>query len=210
MCGHRISIFDTFMYPLERLVLGDKRNRLLEAARGRVLELGAGTGANLPYYRCDRIRSLTLTDRELKVRALESRLGTLEPGCRRLVSFREADLLRLPFPDASFDTVVATLLFCSVDDHTTGFSEIRRVLVPGGRFLFVEHVLPPDRMRARLFERITPLWRRLAGGCRLDRKTDRELERAGFEIVRLERSGSDVFVGGEARKTDPDAAGTGG
>jgi SAM-dependent methyltransferase len=105
----------------------------------------------------------------------------------------------LPYPDDSFDTVVATLLFCSVDCPPCGFDEIARVLRPGGRYLFLEHVRPEPAGMARLFDVINPLWNGFSRGCNLNRDTVAAIRRGGLTIDQLHRDRNGVFVWGVAR-----------
>ena len=95
---------------------------------------------------------------------------------------------RLPFPDASVDTVVVTWTLCSIDDPTAAVREMKRVLKPGGQLLFVEHGLAPDTKVAAWQHRLTPAWKRIAGGCHLDRKIDALIRGAGFDIAELQTS----------------------
>ncbi|TVQ25017.1 MAG: class I SAM-dependent methyltransferase, partial [Spirochaetaceae bacterium] len=136
------------MYPLEALSLRRKRRSLLSRARGDVLEIGAGTGVNLGYYDASTVASITMSDLSVGERLREraasfaggggvtgsGRSDSRRPGSGETpVHLSEADAMNLPFPDDSFDTVVMTLVFCSVPDQAAGFTEIRRVLRPGGQ-----------------------------------------------------------------------------
>lgn len=191
--------FDLFMAPLERWKLHRIRTHLLPRARGDVLELGAGTGVNLRYYHREAVSSLTLSDRDDRRTVLADRVAALPSQFRRRVAVSRVDAEGLPFPDDSFDTVVATLLFCSVDCPLCGFDEIRRVLRPDGRYLFLEHVKPHRSGTAWLFDRVNPVWNGLSRGCNLNRDTTAEMERAGFRLDPLHRDGRDgVFVWGTA------------
>ncbi len=185
-------LFEAFLKPLDSVGLVVFRRLTASGARGRVLEVGAGTGANLRWYD-GAVEALSLSD--LKLAPLLSlragRLGLADPV--------EADVAALPFPDASFDTVVSTLLFCSVPDPAAGFAEIRRVLAPGGEWRFVEHVLPARSGMAAAFRRVAPAWRRVAGGCKLDRDTVAAIRAAGFEVELLGSGGGGALVAGVAR-----------
>ena len=139
--------------------LGVWRRELVGQARGRVLEIGAGTGSNLPHYVGE--VDLTLLEPDKRFR------GRLEYlGHTAIRGFAE----ELPFPDASFDTVVCTLVMCSVRDVDAAVGEIRRVLKPQGRYLFLEHVLASEPSARRWQHRLDPAWSRLAGGCHLTRE----------------------------------------
>ncbi len=193
------AAFDLFMAPLERWKLHRIRSRLIPAATGDVLEIGAGTGINIRYYRPEQVNSLTLSDRDDRRITLAKRVDELAPQLSRKTLVQRLDAEGLPFPDASFDTVVATLLFCSVDCPPCGFDEIARVLRRGGRYLFLEHVVPPEPGRAKVFNAINPLWNTLSRGCNLNRDTVGEMARAGFRLEKVERDGGNgIFVWGVA------------
>ena len=202
--------YDLFMVPLETATLRRARFRLLAHARGDVLEIGAGTGVNAPHYRPRRVRHLTVTDRDERRRVLERRMLRRHPSLTGRITTARADAHRLPFPDGSFDTVVATLLFCSVDCQPCGFDEIIRVLRPGGRYLFIEHVRPAAPRMARLFDLLNPYWNRLSRGCNVNRATVATMQDAGFSVVRHDAGKHGVFVWGVARRHAEDRTSPGG
>lgn len=194
------KMYDFFMHPLERRVLRGLRTRFIPQASGEVLEIGAGTGANIPFYAPKKIDRLVLTDLSEDEDLLRRRL-------RRNPAFRNrgglfvaggVDVEHLPFSAGSFDTVVAALVFCSVPDPDSGFREILRVLKPGGKLLFLEHILPRRPFPAAVFRGLTPAWRRIASGCHLDRKTPERMEAAGFLLEECRYGGKDIFVAGRA------------
>jgi ubiquinone/menaquinone biosynthesis C-methylase UbiE len=157
------------------------RRSLLSAARGDVLELGAGTGANLLHYP-DAVSAITATEPDAAMRRRLAR----KPAGGRPVAVVDAAAERLPFEDASFDTVVTTLVLCSVDDPAAALSEARRVLRTDGRLLFIEHVAAPGR--AGLWQRrLQPVYGRLAAGCHLHRDSERAIIDAGFRIESIDR-----------------------
>lgn len=186
------------MAPLESLRLRSIRRRLLRRARGTVLELGAGTGVNAEHYAPDQLTDVIVTDRDRREAVLSERFAALSAAGVPVRSAR-MDAERLPLADDSVDTVVATLLFCSVGCVPCGFAEIRRVLRPGGRYLFLEHVRPSSPPMARSFDWLNPVWNRVSRGCNLNRQTLATLEDAGFDIHRMDSGRSEVFVWGEAR-----------
>ena len=192
--------FDLFMAPLEHWKLRRIRSRLIPQASGAVLEIGAGTGVNLRYYRHDRVTSLTLSDRDERRTTLVNRVARLPEPLRRNTTTSRLDAQHLPFEDNSFDTVVATLLFCSVDCTLCGFDEIIRVLKPDGRYLFLEHVRPVRAGTAFLFDTLNPLWNTMSRGCNLNRETLTDMQAAGFTTDPAYRDGDGgVFVWGVAR-----------
>ncbi|MDT8451065.1 MAG: class I SAM-dependent methyltransferase [Wenzhouxiangellaceae bacterium] len=149
------------------------RASLARLARGRVLEVGCGTGRMLPLY-----------PHETRVVGLEPNFAALPRAARRdpgagLVC---GSVERLPFPAASFDTVVSSLVFCSVGEAERGLAEIRRVLRPDGRLLMLEHVHARSRVGRWLLDRMQPGWTLITGGCRPNRDTEATVERCGFRI----------------------------
>lgn len=148
-------------------VLRQPRRRTLAQAQGRILEIGFGTGMNLQYYppsvrRIEAIDPDVDLDRYSAPRIAASNIE---------VDFHHLDAAHLPFAAESFDTVTCTLTLCSIADVEHALGEIRRVLKPGGRFLFLEHGLSPEPGVARWQHRLTPLQQRIAGGCHLNRHT---------------------------------------
>lgn len=187
-------LYDVLMYPLEALVLRRARRALVAAARGRVLELGAGTGANLRFYRWERLRELHLLDLDPG-----SGLSSLRAVRGVPVWTHRGDVRDLPFPDASFDTVVATLLFCSVPEQAAGLTELRRVLAPRGRYILLEHVRPENRLLRRAVAAADPLWLAANGRCSFMRDTLAAIRTAGFDTRFVRSSGAGMLVQGVAR-----------
>lgn len=183
MAEHRLmaAAYDRVMGIVERGGLGERRRRLLARASGRVLEIGAGTGANLPHYR-DATEVVALEPDLAMADRLHEKVALAAVPVEIVVD----DAQRLPFPDHSFDTVVSTLVLCTVAEPDRVLAEARRVLAPGGRLLFLEHVSGTG-WTARTQHLLAPLWQRVAGGCHLDRDTVRAIKDAGFVIDDLER-----------------------
>jgi ubiquinone/menaquinone biosynthesis C-methylase UbiE len=168
------ALYDRVMAATEDAGLRDARREVLAGARGRVLEIGAGTGANVALYP-EAVSELVLTEpEEPMARRLRPRAG----GAQVVVAPAEA----LPFEDDSFDTVVCTLVLCTVADQDRAAAEIRRVLKPGGRLLLVEHVRSVDPGLARWQDRLDGFQRRVAHGCLANRNTAEALRRAGFAV----------------------------
>jgi len=165
--------------PLER-----QRKNIVPKARGRVLEIGFGTGRNLPFYEPSRVTEIVgLEPAEPMRRLARKRIAKLGIEVRLLDAFAE----NIPYEDGSFDTVVMTFTLCSVLDPSAALLEMRRVLGQDGRLLFCEHGRSPHRSVNRWQKRLTPVWKKVAGGCHLDRDVGRLLEEAGFECLELER-----------------------
>jgi ubiquinone/menaquinone biosynthesis C-methylase UbiE len=168
-------------FAMRKRELADYRARLLSRAKGRVLEIGIGSGLNLPFY----------------TPAVDELLG-LEPSARLADMARNAAVAselpvailrggaeRIPLEGHIIDTVVTTWTLCSIQDVAQGLAEIRRVLKPGGALLFVEHGLAPEAHISKWQRRLTPLWTPVSGGCHLDRPIARLIENAGFEMEAL-------------------------
>jgi ubiquinone/menaquinone biosynthesis C-methylase UbiE len=173
--------YDRMNAMAERRWLGARRAGLVADVRGPVVEIGAGTGANLPYYTSP--RRLVLTEPSAAMRAqLEHKLAAYPT---LLVEVVDATAEALPLPDASVDTVVCTLVLCTVDDPARVLAEIRRVLTPGGSLRFLEHVRG-GRLGGRLQDAVTPLIRRVGAGCHPNRDTAAAIRAAGFTLRRLE------------------------
>jgi ubiquinone/menaquinone biosynthesis C-methylase UbiE len=176
------ATYDSFSRKSEEAGLRDMRHGLLADATGSVLEVGAGTGANLVHYN-GHLESLVFTEPEpAMLRRLQARARDEAP----LAKILRAPAEDLPFEDASFDTVVSTLVLCGVDQERS-LGEVRRVLRPGGRLLFLEHVRSEDPALARFQDRMNRLNRFLVG-CECNRETLTAIEAAGFTISRVERT----------------------
>jgi len=175
---------------MERGWMGGRRAQLLSEARGRVLEIGGGTGANLSYY--GDVDRVTVVEPDPFMR---KRLGPKSLAARVPVEVSAAGAEALPFADASFDTVVSTLVLCTVPDQGSALREIRRVLRPDGPLLFIEHVRASGSM-ARWQDRIDPLWGKLLAGYRPNRDTVTAMGEAGFETETLESFYPPVLLSG--------------
>ena len=168
------AMYDRMMAGTEDAGLRDHRGAILSRARGRVLEIGAGTGANLDHYG-DGVTELVLAEPE-------------EPMAKRLrAKATKGEVVAataedLPFPDASFDTVVSTLVLCTVRDPLRAIAEIRRVLKPDGQLLFIEHVRSDDERVAKWQDRLLPIWKVVGHGCNPNRPTGRTLAARGFVV----------------------------
>ncbi len=183
-----MGVYERWIVPrlldlaMRNRVLDPYRQRTIETAQGLVLEVGVGSGLNLPLYGPAVTRVVGLDP---------------SPELLRLTSKRTADavvpvlLLRasaeyLPLADALFDTIVMAWTLCSIPNPIAALTEMRRVLRPGGRLLFVEHGLSPEIPVARWQHRLTPSWKRIGGGCHLDREMDKLIRAAGFQIDAIE------------------------
>lgn len=160
-----------------------QRAKLVPQARGRVLEMGVGSGLNLPFYDADRVTQLHALDPSPELwRLAGERVAELGIA----VEYLEAGAEAVPLGDRSVDTVVITYTLCTLPDVAGALAEARRVLRRGGQLLFCEHGAAPDRGVRRWQDRLNPAWRRLAGGCHLNRNAPALIEQAGFRITALD------------------------
>jgi ubiquinone/menaquinone biosynthesis C-methylase UbiE len=189
LTGHPIfaAIYDRLLESAEEGGLRAMRGELLGDAGGRTLELGAGTGHNLPHY-TSAVTELVLTEPDPHMASRLRRHVAAEPPTPAEVSVVDAAAEDLPFEDSSFDTVVTTLVLCTVEDPNRAVAEARRVLRPDGRVLYLEHVRSPDGKRlSRWQDRVERPWGWIAGGCHPNRMTETTLAAAGFELESLHR-----------------------
>jgi ubiquinone/menaquinone biosynthesis C-methylase UbiE len=171
-------LYDAWLWLFERTGLDRWRRWLVAGARGRTLDLGTGTGRNLPLFGDDEPVTALDPDRRSLRRARRR-----APRALLVVGRAEA----LPFRDRAFDTVVSGLVFCGVDDPDQGLAEVRRVLEPDGELRMLEHVRSTNPLMAWWQDRIQPAWTVIAGGCRPNRSTEATVERSGFAIDRHDR-----------------------
>lgn len=160
-----------------------QRGKLVPRARGRVLEVGIGSGLNLPFYDAERVSGVWGLDpsEELTTRAREAaREAPFD------VEFVMAGSEEIPLDTASFDSVVVTYTLCTIPDAVGALREMARVLKPGGRLLFCEHGVAPDADVRRWQNRLNPIWSRLGGGCRLNRDIPDLIRQGGFAVTALE------------------------
>jgi len=176
-------LYDLYDAPLERLGTRRRRRRLLSRAQGTTLEVGVGTGKNLEHY-----------PQGIQLVGIDISEGMLKRARRRAerisasIEFHLADIQQAPFPDDSFDTVVATTVFCSVADPVAGLREVARVVRPGGKVLLIEHVRPRNALLARLFDVLNPITRKVFG-FNINRPTEDNVAAAGLELEEVRREG---------------------
>jgi ubiquinone/menaquinone biosynthesis C-methylase UbiE len=174
-------LYDLYDAPMERLGGERRRRRLLANARGRVLEVGIGTGINLALYPTGvRLTGVDISSHMLARAAGRAAALDAKPALVR------GDIERLPFADRSFDTVVATCVFCSVADPVAGLRELTRVVRDGGRILLLEHVRPTNPALGLLADAASPLTRRVMGPA-LNRRTEENVLAAGIRLVEVRR-----------------------
>ena len=154
-----------------------QRLRIIPKAQGRVLEVGIGTGLNLPYYAPDRVQAIVGVEPSQRMHRLALRRSLAAGLDLRLVGLTAE---KLPLADASFDTVVSTFTLCTIPDPVAALKEMRRVLAPGRRLLFAEHGRAPDAAVLKWQRRLQPVWCQFSGGCMLARDIPALLREAGF------------------------------
>jgi SAM-dependent methyltransferase len=177
------ALFDRGSRFAESRGVADLRRGVLSTAKGRVIEIGAGTGLNFAHYP-PAVTEVVAVEPDPAM--LRRAAGTARRAPLR-VRLRRGSAERLPFADDEFDTAVATLVLCSVADPALALQELRRVVRPGGRLLFLEHVRSEDRRLARWQDRLEGPWGFFGGGCHPNRDTVAAISAAGFEVGEMER-----------------------
>lgn len=188
------KLYDTFMGPLERGGFKKIRKPLIQKAQGQVLEIGSGTGINFPYY--TRVNQVTAIEPEplMNEQAIQRAIKAHVP-----IDVIQTRAEELPFSDDLFDTVVSTLVFCTIPNPTKALLEIRRVCKPNGTLLFFEHVRLKHSSLGRLQDWLTPVWKRLCDGCHLNRNTLEMVQQAGYEIIQVKSYYKGIFMTIEAK-----------
>ncbi|MEF3309239.1 methyltransferase domain-containing protein [Paenibacillus sp. GYB004] len=186
--------YDTIMKPLETKSFRPIREALLAQARGTVLEIGSGTGVNFPLYRSpDKVVAIE-PDSAMLTRSLQRAEHAAVP-----IEVVQAGAEQLPFESNRFDSVVCTLVLCTIPDPQGALAEIRRVCKPGGTLLLFEHVLLEHPIWSAAQRGLTPMWKKLCGGCHLNRNSLAFVQQAGFQITHLEWKYKKLFLVAEAR-----------
>ena len=186
MKGHKwfAAVYDPlFSKHAEETFMKELRPRILSGAHGRVLEIGAGTGASLPYYRGHSFEELVITEPDSFM--LERLRQKLDSGLNATIVQAPAE--ELPFPDASFDAVVSVHVLCSVRNVQKALIEVRRVLKQDGEFRFLDHVRSRSPAGALAQHAVQPLWSWLGAGCHPNRDIASEVTKAGFQLKEIER-----------------------
>jgi ubiquinone/menaquinone biosynthesis C-methylase UbiE len=179
-----VAHYDLGMLPLELLILRRLRRRLIPHLEGDVLEIGVGTGANLPFYAAPPDGKVRVTAIDIDAQMLSlARHRWAESRQRAAVFFAQADAEHLPFPDETFDHVVGSLIFCSIDDPTVALQEVRRTLRPGGWLWLLEHVRGENSAVRWLTDALAEPWLRLSHSCHLNRDTAETVQAAGLKLV---------------------------
>lgn len=181
--------YDFFMSPLEKLKFKRIRAELLESAKGRVLELGSGTGINFPLYRgVDHVMAIEPSQHMIN-RSREKHKLAVVP-----IEIVRASAEQLPFEDNTFDTVVATLVFCTIPNMEKAIEEMKRVCKPEGEILLFEHVKMENKALSTLQNMLTPTWMKICDGCCLNRETLNAFRAHGMSIEKIEKFYKDLFI----------------
>ncbi len=188
------KIYDTALAPTERAGLRDQRRRMMEGVTGRIVEIGAGTGLNVPLY----------PETAAEVHAVEpdrhmlDRLVDKAPRSTVALFLYRGDAHYLPFIDGAFDAAIIAFALCTIPEPTRALNEAHRVVRSGGVLRFLEHVRSPNARTARWQDRISPMWGKVSGGCRLNQPTVEILEATLWEVDDVWRSGGGFVVAGQA------------
>jgi ubiquinone/menaquinone biosynthesis C-methylase UbiE len=182
-----VNFYDRWILPpildlaMRQQQLGKYRREVIATASGRVLEVGVGSGLNLALYggQVEMVHGIDPSPRLLRI----ARRRADAAGIR--ADLMQGSAAAIPLADGSIETVVMTWTLCSIADPLAALREMRRVLKPSGKLVFVEHGLSPEPGVERWQQRLTPMWRHVAGGCHLDRKIDALIRSAGFDLTRL-------------------------
>jgi ubiquinone/menaquinone biosynthesis C-methylase UbiE len=189
--------YDFFMNPLEKTEFRTLRKKLLSNAAGRVLEIGSGTGVNFPLYiEAKSVMAIEPSQYMLEISVSKIREATVP------IEVIQAGAEQLPFPDHSFDCVVATLVFCTIPDRDKAMNEIKRVCKPDGQILLFEHVRMDNRFLSHLQDFFTPVWKKVCDGCCLNRETLKLLIDHRLKIINVEKHYQGLFLLIEARNVE--------
>lgn len=185
------SAYDFVMSPLEKLKFKNIRKELLRGLKGRVLEVGSGTGINFPLYEKGYVEQVhAIEPDKMMIEKSEERMKKARVPIQLHIESAE----NLSFPDQSFDSVVATLVFCTIPDPAKAMQEVRRVSKPGAPVLFFEHVRMEQPFMGKMQDLLNPAWKRFADGCQLNRDTLSLVKEAGFEIKNVKSYYKGLFL----------------
>jgi ubiquinone/menaquinone biosynthesis C-methylase UbiE len=179
------------MSPLEKRWISRVRKNIVSDLEGKVLEIGTGTGANFPFYSPDRIIGIdTIEPNPYMIEQAKEKAKDIGIP----IAFHQGVAEDLPFRDEEFDTVVATLVLCSVKDPQKVFQEIRRVCKQDGRIILFEHVKTESASLAALQDILTPAWKKLCDGCHLNRDTGRYMRESGINVIKEKKYFKGIFI----------------
>lgn len=183
------NMYDLAMGPLENGTFHKIRRRLIEKAKGRVLEIGSGTGVNFLYYRnVEEVVAIDPNEKSVEISRNKIRRANVP------IEVFPYSAEQLPFPNDYFDSVVATLVFCTIPDPEKALAEIKRVVKPGAPILFFEHVKMEQPFFALVQDMLNPLWKRVANGCHINRDTEKLIRKSGFHVQEVSSNYKGLFV----------------
>ncbi|WP_458413332.1 class I SAM-dependent methyltransferase [Schinkia sp. CFF1] len=187
--------YDKAMAPLEKKYIMEWRKKLLDQATGKVLEIGGGTGINFPLYKkCEEVTTIEPNPLMIEKALIRQQQASVP------IQIIKNKAEHLPFPNCHFDTIVITLVLCSVDNMEQVIQECKRVLKPGGKLLVLEHIKMEQPFLAGLQDVLTPVWKHIADGCHLNRNPEVIIKECGFEIISSEKYLSSLIISLIARK----------
>jgi ubiquinone/menaquinone biosynthesis C-methylase UbiE len=191
------KLYDLVLAPSERLGVRDQRRRLMDGLTGRIIEIGAGTGLNVPLYpaTADEVHALE-PDQHMAERLVEKLGDSPVP-----LFLHRGDAHDLPFADGVFDAAIITFALCTIPRPERALDEAHRVVRPGGTLRFLEHIRSPSARTARWQDRFGPMWGRVSGGCRLNQPTVEILEATQWDVDEVWRSGGGFVAAGQAFRT---------
>jgi len=179
----KLAFYDYFMKFTKKAKINKARAELVTKAAGHVLEIGSGTGINFPLYNESVNKVDAIEPDERMIDKSRSRQNTAVVP----IHLHQESAEYLPFPDKMFDTVISTLVFCTISDPIIALKEIQRVAKPGAMIYFLEHVKMPQPILAKTQDLMTPFWKKIAGGCHLNRDTLLQIETSGLRIKKVTR-----------------------
>ncbi|MDV2581480.1 class I SAM-dependent methyltransferase [Alkalibacillus haloalkaliphilus] len=183
------KFYDLIMAPIENKRFKRIRSDMLVHAAGHVLEIGSGTGVNFPLYKDATTVTAVEPDETMKERSMEKVINSKVP-----IEVRLAYAENLPFVEDQFDCLVVTLALCTIQDVNQALSEMRRVVKPGGQVMLFEHVRLNHSIVGKVQDVLTPFWKKVAGGCHLNREPLTLIKEAGFEVVEVEQMYKGLFL----------------
>jgi ubiquinone/menaquinone biosynthesis C-methylase UbiE len=190
------KVYDAVLAPTEWMGVRNQRRRLMEGLDGRLVELAAGTGLNVPFYPTTAAEIHAVEPDRYMLAKLRSKAAAQPPSAPLFIY--QGDALHLPFADGVFDGAVITFALCTIPDPKRALDEVHRVVRSGGVLRFLEHVRSSKQRTAQWQDRIAPVWGRFSGGCRLNQPTVEVLEATRWEVDDLWRSGGGSVVAGQA------------
>lgn len=187
-----MTSYDLFMYPFEKIILRNIRKEIIQNAYGSVLEIGMGTGANLPYYNYNKIDKIVGLDVNIS--------SKIKNKFNSKTEILNGQAENIPFKDKTFDVIVSTLVLCSVEDVNQSVCEIKRVLKDDGIFIFMEHILPEGKNMSSFFNNFNNIWGKFAHNCNINRSSQQIIMDNFPNINYIKKSGFTIVCHGIVKK----------